>query len=437
MDHFHYRRGELYAEDVPVTRIAARTGTPVYIYSRETLLHHYRVVDRAFAPVPRLICYSVKASSCLGVLALLKKAGAGFDIVSGGELVRVRKVGVRMDKVVYAGVGKTDPEITAALRAGILMFNVESEAELDSLNALAGALLRKRRIRAPARVAVRVNPDVDPHTHKYITTGRKETKFGLDFDTASRLLREARRYPHVRLAGIHVHIGSQITEVEPYRLALSKVVPFIREHRSPDAPLTHLNAGGGFGINYETGQAVPIAQFAEAMLPLVKESGCTLILEPGRFICGNAGILVARVLYVKDSGGKRFVIVDAAMNDLVRPSLYGAFHGIWPVQSAMLPPTRGGGTPDPGQVRPVDVVGPVCESGDFLAHDRALPATVKRGDLLAVFSAGAYGHAMSSNYNTRPRLPEVLVNGKRFTVVTRRQTYADILAPEKAPGAML
>ena len=433
MDRFEYRGGRLYADGVPVERIAARVGTPVYVYSRRTLVDHYRKVDRALAAVPHLICYSVKANSCLGVLAALKAAGAGFDIVSGGELYRLRRIGAPMEKVVFAGVGKTDDEISAALRAGILMFNVESEAELENLDAMAGALLRRRRIKAPARAALRLNPDVDPHTHDYISTGRKETKFGLDFRQASGLLRSARRFRHVQLAGLHCHIGSQITEVEPYRLALARVVPFLLEHRSPDAPLTYLNAGGGFGINYNDRQALPMERFAAAMVPLVREAQCALILEPGRFICGNAGILLTRVLYVKDTPARRFLIVDAAMNDLVRPSLYGAFHEIWPVQGAGLPPTRGGGAPDADSVQPVDVVGPVCESGDFLARNRPLPKDVKRGDLLAVFSAGAYGHAMSSNYNSRPRLPEVLVSGKRFAVATRRQTLSGMLACEKAP----
>ena len=437
MDSFEYRHEELCAEDVPVSRIARKVGTPAYVYSRATFLDHFRKIDEAFAPVPHLICYSVKANSCLAVLALLKQAGAGFDVVSGGELHRVRKAGGAMDKVVYAGVGKTDEELTAALRAGILLFNIESEAELENLNALAGKLRRARRLKAPARVALRVNPDVDPHTHSYITTGKKETKFGVDLERAARVLEAAKRLPHVRFAGLHAHIGSQITEVEPYREALTKVVAFIKAHRSEAAPFDYLDAGGGFGIYYEDRKAPPIHEFAGVMLPLVRESGCTLILEPGRFICGNAGILLTRVLYVKESGAKRFLIVDAGMNDLVRPSLYGAFHEIWPAKHAAKPPTRGGGEAALRETQTCEVVGPICESGDFLARNRALPKSIRRGDLLAVFSAGAYGHAMSSNYNTRPRLPEVLVSGKRFAVATRRQTYDDILACERVPKGIL
>lgn len=433
MDSFQYQRGKLYAEGVPVARLARRVGTPVYVYSRATLLDHYRKVDQAFADVPHVVCYSVKANSCLAVLAVLRDAGAGFDVVSGGELYRVQKVRAPLDRVVYAGVGKTDAEITAALKAGILMFNVESEAELENLDALAGKLRRARGLKAAARAALRVNPDVDPHTHHYITTGKKETKFGLAFDAASRLLRAARRYRNVALAGVHAHIGSQITEVEPYREAITKVAQFIRAHRSAQTPLPYLNMGGGFGIYYRDRQTPPVEQFAGVLVPVVKELGCTLILEPGRFICGNAGLLLTRVLYVKDTGTKKFLIVDAAMNDLLRPSLYDAYHEIWPVVSAAAPPSRSASSPAPEGLETVDVVGPVCESGDFLAKERPLPKNIRRGDLLAVFSAGAYGHAMSSNYNTRPRLPEVLVSGRRFVVATRRQTYADVLACERVP----
>lgn len=435
MDSFVYRGGQLYAESVPVRRIIEKVGSPVYIYSRATFLDHFNKVKRAFSSVPHLICYSVKANSCLAVLSILKKAGAGFDVVSAGELERVRNVGGRMDRVVFAGVGKTEAELTAALRAGILMFNVESEAELCALNELAGRLRRGRKLGGPARVALRVNPDVDPHTHAYITTGKKETKFGLDLATTARLLKRAALYKHLVVAGLHAHIGSQITEVDPYREALRKVVGFIREHRSESAPLTYLNSGGGFGIYYQDRSAPPVERFAKVMLPAIRESGCTLLLEPGRFIAGNAGILVARITYVKHSGPKRFLIVDAAMNDLVRPSLYGSFHEIWPVQGFGPPPTRGGTRPPKSQA--ADVVGPICESGDFLAKDRPLPRGLKAGDLLCVFSAGAYGRTMSSNYNTRPMCPEVLVNGNRFALATRRQTYADLLACERVPQGLI
>lgn len=435
MDSFVYRGGQLYAENIPVRRIVERVGTPIYIYSRATLLDHFNKVKQAFSSVPNLICYSVKANSCLGVLAVLKKAGAGFDVVSAGELERVRRVGGRMDRVVFAGVGKTEAELTAALRAGILMFNVESEAELCALDALAGKLLRARKIKGPVRIALRVNPDVDPHTHAYITTGKKETKFGLDLETTARLLKSAARYRNLQVAGLHAHIGSQITEVEPYRESLRKVVGFILEHRSEAAPLTYLNSGGGFGIYYKDRSAPPVERFARAMLPAIKESGCTLLLEPGRFICGNAGILVARITYVKHSCGKRFLIVNAGMNDLVRPSLYGSFHEIWPVQGNGPSPTRGGNQPPKSHA--ANVVGPICESGDFLAKDRPLPKNLKSGELLAVFSAGAYGRTMSSNYNTRLMCPEVVVNGSTFAVATRRQTYADVLSCERVPKGVV
>jgi len=435
MDSFVYRAGQLYAENVPVRRIIENVGSPAYIYSRATLLDHFKKVQDAFASVPNLICYSIKANSCLGVMSVLKKAGSGFDVVSGGELERVRKIGGRMDRVVFAGVGKTEEELTVALRANILMFNVESEAELSAIDRLAGKLRRARSIKGLARVALRVNPDVDPNTHAYITTGKKETKFGLDLRTTARLLKTVGKFKNLQVVGLHAHIGSQITAVEPYRESLKKVVGFIHEHRSKAAPLTYLNSGGGFGIYYQDRSAPPVERFARAMLPTIRESGCTLLLEPGRFIAGNAGILVARITYVKRSGRKRFLIVDAAMNDLVRPSLYGSFHEIWPVKGSGLPPTRGGRRP--AKSLAADVVGPICESGDFLAKDRPLPKDLKSGDLLAVFSAGAYGHTMSSNYNTRPMSPEVLVNGAKYAVCTRRQTTADLLAGERVPKGIV
>lgn len=438
MDSFKYVDGVLHAEGVPVSKIAKEQGTPAYVYSRETLLDHYTKIDQAFAAVPHLICFSVKANSNLGVLAILNKAGSGFDVVSGGELHRVQKIGGPMKKVVYAGVGKTDEEIGAALKAGILMFNVESEAELDNIGRIATDLREKKQIAEPARVALRVNPDVDPHTHHYITTGKKETKFGVDLQRASAILKNAPKYKNVQVAGIHAHIGSQITEVEPYKESLGKVVSFIKDHRSKDVPLTYLNSGGGFGIYYADKKAPPVAQFAQVMLPLIQQSSCTLVLEPGRFIVGNSGILLTRVIYVKDSGAKRFLIVDAGMNDLIRPSLYDAFHEIWPVESETLPPTRGGAAKsDPDATLEVDVVGPICESGDFLAKGRALPKEIKRGDLLAVFSAGAYGYVMASNYNTRGRAPEIIVKGGAYAVSTRRETYDDILKNESVPESVL
>ncbi|GMV79400.1 MAG: diaminopimelate decarboxylase [Planctomycetota bacterium] len=437
MDSFKYKDGTLYAEDVPARKIAEEVGTPAYVYSRETLLDHYTKIDKAFAEVPHLICYSVKANSSLGVLAILEHAGTGFDVVSGGELARVQKIGADMKKVVFAGVGKGDAELVQALRAGILMFNVESEAELENIDRLAGQLKAEGDMKEPARVALRVNPDVDPKTHAYITTGKKENKFGVDLERASGIIAAAKKHAHVRVTGIHAHIGSQITDVTPYQESLTKVVSFIKAHRGKDVPIQYLNSGGGFGIYYADRKAQPAAKFAEVIVPMVKDSGCTLVLEPGRFICGNAGILLTRVTYVKESGNKRFLIVDAGMNDLARPTLYGAFHEIWPVEAAELPPTRGG-KPAEGEAYAVsDVVGPICESGDFLAKDRALPKGLARGDLLAVYSAGAYGFVMAGNYNTRPFVPEVIVKGGAHYVVNRRQTVEELLARESVPQDLL
>ncbi|MCZ7645788.1 MAG: diaminopimelate decarboxylase [Planctomycetota bacterium] len=437
MDSFRYKDGTLYAEGVPVRKIVEDVGTPAYVYSRETFLDHYTKIDKAFAEVPHLICYSVKANSCLAVLAVLNEAGAGFDVVSGGELVRVQKIGGDMKQVVFAGVGKTDEELAQALRAGILMFNVESEAELENIDRIAGQLKADGEIREPARVALRVNPDVDPKTHAYITTGKKENKFGVDLERASRILQEAGRFPNVRVAGIHAHIGSQITEVKPYQESLGKVVKFIQEHRRKEVPIQYLNSGGGFGIWYQDRKAQPASKYAEVIVPLVKDSGCTLVLEPGRFISGNSGIMLTKIVYVKESAGKRFLIVDAGMNDLVRPSLYGAFHEIWPLDAEALPPTRGGGPAEGAAYTQSDIVGPICESGDFLAKDRALPKGLGRGDVLAVYSAGAYGYVMAGNYNTRPFLPEVMVRGDKHYVVNRRQTVEELLEREKVPQELL
>ncbi|MCX7805640.1 MAG: diaminopimelate decarboxylase [Planctomycetota bacterium] len=423
MDAFSYSDGGLRVEGVPAEAIAEAVGTPVYVYSARTVREHYRKLDAAFSELPRIICFSIKSNSCLALLKILADEGAGFDVVSGGELFRAMRVGADPKKIVFAGVGKSDEEIEVALKAGILMFNVESEEELENINRIAG------RIGTTAPVALRLNPDVDPHTHGYISTGKIENKFGLDLERAGALVAAAGRFGNVRITGVHVHIGSQITEVEPYAEALDRVGDFLRRNRSARAPMEYLDAGGGFGIFYRGGEAQPAEAFAHVMVPRIKPLGCTLILEPGRFIVGNAGVLLTRVRYVKTSPAKRFIIVDAGMNDLIRPSLYGAFHEVWPAKAGELPPSRGGPVAAaPGYGR-ADVVGPICESGDFLAKDRPMPE-VKRGDLLCVFSAGAYGFTMSSNYNSRPRAPEVLVDGDRFRVVRRRETYEDLVALE-------
>lgn len=433
MDHFAYRNGELHCEAVPVARIAAEVGTPVFIYSRATILHHYRALIEAFAEVDPLICYSVKANGNLAILQLLAAAGAGFDVVSGGELHRALAAGGRPERIVFAGVGKTDTEMEQAIAAGILLFDVESEAELAALASVAS------RLGSTARVALRVNPDVDPRTHTYITTGKRGTKFGIDLETAGRLVRNWPVGRQAHLAGLHMHIGSQITAVQPYVDALFRVAAVAEAARAAGHHLEYLNLGGGFGIFYRDHEALPAQAFARELVPLIRRIGLKTLMEPGRFIVGNAGILLTRVTFVKEAGPRRFVIVDAAMNDLLRPTLYQAYHKVWPVRAGGPPPDEGtdgvrrldvGGADTLAEPEMVDVVGPICESGDFLAQDRLLPP-VSRGDLLAIFSAGAYGMSMASNYNARPRAAEVLVEGDAFRLVRRRETYADLLAPEQ------
>jgi diaminopimelate decarboxylase len=425
MDYFPYRDSHLYCEEVPVAELAERFGTPLYVYSEATILDNLNALQAEFVAVDPLICYSVKANSNLGILKVLAEHGGGFDVVSGGELYRVRLVGGDPRRTVFAGVGKTDDEIGAGLDAGVLMFNVESEAELDAVARVAGEGGRV------APIALRVNPDVDPRTHRYISTGKKESKFGMDIDRALALAETAARMPAVSMIGMHMHIGSQITTVEPYAGAVGKGVEVIARLRGMGHPIAWYNMGGGFGINYKACEARPIAEFAGAIAPAVRATGCRLALEPGRMIVGNAGILVSRVLYTKQSGEKRFLIQDAAMNDLIRPALYESFHRIWPVAvPAGLPAPPDDFEAAIAGTEPCDVVGPVCESGDFLAKDRPLPR-LDRGALLATFSAGAYGMVMASNYNTRPRAAEVLVRGGHARLVRRRETYEDLVLPER------
>jgi diaminopimelate decarboxylase len=426
MDYFRYRRGILHCEEVPVSDIADRVGTPTYIYSARTVLEHYRRLRDAFAKgLDVLLCYSIKANSNLSLLKLLQSEGAGFDVVSVGEIHRALRVGAAPRTIVFAGVGKTDEEIRFALQQGILQFNVESESELEAIDGVA------RGLGLVARIALRVNPDVDPRTHTYITTGKKENKFGLDFDRVRGILGRLGRFPSVRLSGLHIHIGSQIVHVEPYVDALRRLVDFLPECARAGHAIESLDLGGGFGIFYKEKAARPPEDFASALLPLLAETKCRIILEPGRFIVGNAGILVTRVLYVKQSGEKTFYICDAGMTDLIRPSLYGAYHRIWPVRTEA---SVEGEAPDEGDWKGpagvADVVGPICESGDFFAKDRRLPP-LRRGDLLAVFSTGAYGYAMSSNYNSRPRAAEVLTAGGRFEVVQTRESVEDLLRRER------
>jgi len=416
MNDFVYKNGELYCEDVPVKNIAERIGTPFYLYSSSTLVRHFRAFDAAFSGVPRLICFALKANSNGAVLRLLCSEGAGADIVSGGELFRALNAGVAPNKIVYAGVGKRRDEIEYALKVGILMFNVESGGELQALDEAAG------KMGTTARIALRVNPDIDPKTHEYISTGLKKNKFGIPIEQALEYYQTAKALRHVKIVGVHHHIGSQITELAPFVEALEKALRLVGELRSAGMEIEYVNIGGGLGIIYKDEKPPLPDELARAIRPLLKASGSTLVLEPGRAIVGNAGILVTGVRYRKDSGGKKYLIVDAGMNDLIRPSLYEAYHEIRPVQE-----------PSPQTPRELcDVVGPICESGDFLAKERELPA-VESGGLLAVMSAGAYGYSMSSNYNSRPRAAEVLVRGGEYFVVRERETYGDLIRGEKMP----
>ena len=424
MDHFSYRNRILHCEDVPVRQLAETYGTPLYVYSKATLLHHLGQLQKAFAAVAPLICYSIKTNANLHLCRLMAEAGAGFDVTSGGELYRAVSAGASGDKIVFAGVGKTDVELRQGLDAGVFLFNVESEAELHALADVA------RSVGRPAPVALRVNPDLPPKTHAKTDTSVKGVKFGLDIDTILDVARSVVGNPHVRVVGLHMHLGSPILSAQPYRDGAAKGLILIEQLRKQGHPLGILNMGGGFGIHYRKQEALPAAAFAEEIVPAVQKAGCRLVLEPGRFIVGNAGVLLSRVVYTKESGGKRFVIQDAAMNDLIRPTLYDSFHRIWPVEPATgLPAPPEDYEADIAGTAKCDVVGPVCESGDFLAKDRRLPP-VARGDLLATFSAGAYGMAMSSNYNSRLRAAEVLVDGAGHRLIRRRETYADLVRPE-------
>jgi diaminopimelate decarboxylase len=417
MHHFQHRNGELHAEGVPLREIATRVGTPCYVYSLATLRRHYKVFDEAFASVPHLVCFSVKANSNLAVLRTFAREGAGFDIVSGGELFRVLRAGGDPSKVVFSGVGKTRDEVVAALRAGILMFNVESPGELDTINSAAGAVGVK------ARVALRVNPDVDPKTHPYISTGMKKSKFGIHIQRSIEDYRRARQLPHIEVVGVDCHIGSQLTTVPPFVDALGRIRNLVERLHQEQFQIRYLDMGGGLGITYNDEQPPEPREYAAAVSEGLRGLDTTLLLEPGRVIVGNAGLLLTRVLYLKGTDEKNFVVVDGGMNDLIRPALYGSYQGIQPIM------------PRDGAKLTADVVGPVCESGDFFAKDREL-LPVAPGDLLAVMSAGAYGFVMASNYNTRPRPPEVMVDGDTFYVVRERETLDDLIRGESIPAAL-
>jgi diaminopimelate decarboxylase len=409
---FSRRDGALYCEEVPLAELAARWGTPLYVYSAGAIRERYCELTNALAPVPHLIAYSVKANGNLGVLRTLAELGAGADIVSGGELRRALLAGIPAERIVFSGVGKTLPELAAALDAGIRCFNVESEGELRTLSELAS--MRGK----AAPIALRVNPNIEsPTPHAYTRTGHAATKFGIPAADAMRLYRLAARLPGLRIVGVDAHIGSQLLEVEPYRLALLHLLDLVAELRAEGIEIEMLDIGGGLGISYRGGEAISAAEFADAVLPLVAAAGVTLAVEPGRYIVGEAGVLVTRVLYLKEGGGKRFVITDAGMNDLLRPSHYSGYHAVEPLR-------------EQGRERlPVDVVGPICETGDFLALDREVER-VEPGELLAIHAVGAYGFSMSSTYNQRPRPAEVLVNGGEARLVRRRETVEDLLAAE-------
>jgi diaminopimelate decarboxylase len=419
MHHFQYRGDDLYCEEVPAARIASAVGTPVYIYSHATLTRHFRVFDEAFAGVPHLVCFAMKANANLAVLKLFSDLGGGLDVISGGELFRGLKAGVPPQRIVFAGPGKTHEEIAYALKSDILMFNVESGQELRLIHDVASGMGVR------ARVALRVNPGVDPKTHPYISTGLKQSKFGIDIGQAVEEYDAAKALPALEVVGIHQHIGSQITQVQPFVDSLEKTARLVRTLRSHGTAIRYIDVGGGLGITYKDEEPPLPADFARALIEVIRDLGATVILEPGRVLVGNAGILLTRVLYTKRSPAKNFLVVDAGMNDLARPSLYGSYHGIQAVRQVS-------GRPEVT----VDVVGPICESGDFLAKDRGLPE-FEPGELMAVMSAGAYGHTMSSNYNARPRAPEVIVRGDRYDVVRERETFEDLVRGEHTLDELL
>ena len=412
MSSFEYTNGRLFVENLPVEEIVEKEGSPLYIYSKSALVETFRTYREAFAAHPTLVAYAMKANGNLAILSLLAKEGAGIDVVSGGELFRALRAGVPAEKIVFAGVGKSREEIAYALKEKILMFNVESQDELDHISEVAVSLGTQ------APVALRVNPDVDPKTHPYISTGMKKSKFGIPVERAVAEYQRASTLPGIKIVGIHQHIGSQLTEISPFRDAFDRLMAFHGELTRAGIKVTHLDLGGGLGIRYRSEEPPSPADLAALVLPRVRDLGVTLVLEPGRSIVGNAGILVTRVLYRKNTAVKSFVIGDAGMNDLLRPSLYGAHHDLLPVREKIGETIKG------------DLVGPICETGDFLATDREMP-NFEAGDLIAVMSAGAYGFSMASNYNARPRPAEILVDGSSYRVVRDRESFEDLIRGER------
>ncbi len=411
---FKYKKDELYCEGVSIASIVKKVGTPVYIYSYQTLVDHYRKIKEAFKAIDPIICFAMKANSNLAVLKALVKEGCGFDIVSGGELKKARLVKADMKKIAFASVGKTEEEIRDAIKAGILIFNVESRPELENINRIAGKMKRL------VQVALRINPDIDAPTHEKINTGSLKKKFGIDLKTARDIFLGQKAFKYLKINGVHIHIGSQITSVIPFLVAIEKTLAFVDELELDGVRIEYFDIGGGLGIFYKDEKPQTAEDYAQKILPLFKGRKFKVIMEPGRFMVGNAGIFITRKLYLKDNGVKKFMIVDAGMNDLVRPSMYGAYHEIIPVRKSSAKRIT------------CDVVGPICESGDVFAHDRVLPA-VKDGELLALLSAGAYGYVMASNYNVRPRVAEVLVKGKEWAVVQDRETFKDLIKGARIP----
>lgn len=415
MNDFQYRGGQLWCEDVPVRRIAEKIGTPFYLYSYKTLRNHYSVFDQAFDAVPHIICYSVKSNSNIAILRIFIQEGAGVDVVSGGELYRAIKAGVDPQKVVYSGVGKRVDEIEYALSNNILMFNCESSQELQTINDCAKRMNRK------AGIALRINPDVDPKTHPHISTGLKEDKFGIPFKQAAEQYLQVKALPNIDIQGISCHIGSQITTVTPFLDALSRLKMLIKHLSENGIKIRYLDLGGGLGINYNEEKPPKPAEYANAVIKASSDLECTYILEPGRVFVGNAGIVVTKVLYTKANEGKNFIIVDAGMNDFIRPSFYGSYHHVEPVIKKS------------NKTMSADIVGPICESSDFFAKNRRIEY-MEPGDLAAIMGAGAYGFCMASNYNSRPRIAEVLVKGNRFHIIRKMEVYADLVRGEKIPS---
>ena len=418
MHFFEYKNRELHCEGIPINRIAEKVGTPFYLYSYKTLVRHFNVFTEAFEGIPHLVCYSMKANSNLALIRLFVNLGGGVDVVSGGELYRALQAGADPQKIVFSGVGKKEDEIEYALKASILLFNVESSMELRTINEVAGRMNRK------APIAIRVNPDIDARTHPYITTGIKQNKFGIDILRAPMAYRLASELPNLKVMGIDCHLGSQLVEVEPFVEALKKLKSLVENLRKEGVEIRYLDLGGGLGITYDDEEPPQPVEYASNILEEIRDFGCTLILEPGRVIVGNAGILVSRVLYTKENEEKRFIIVDAAMNDLVRPSYYGSFHQILPVRE------------ENREEVVADVVGPVCESADFLAKGRRIPR-LNPGELIAVMSAGAYGFSMATNYNSRPRVAEVLVRDDEMHVIRKREDYEDLIRGEEIPDFLV